>query len=350
VRRVNAALASVLGTTPASLAGVGLEDLLHADELPGHRGAWQELKGGRRRVVQLPAQRWRHADGSFRPLRVCGFATSYLADGRPLVRYVVVDGGESARLEEDLRWSSAKVQSFFEQASVGMAELGLDGRFMSANPRLGEILGCTPAELVGRDWHKVSHPEDVHRCESRLAEMAAGRLGRFTVEKRYVRKDGGVVYGVVSIAAIRDAEGRVERFAVVLTEVPGRAGGPEAPAGPGPRRALRVMVVDDEPGVRQTVAAMLAHHGFEVEAASCLAEARACGVDPIDVVLWDAGLLTSPDAVGEVEAAFPGSAVVVMSGNPSLLHGPDALRKPFSVEELAACVLRAAGVRSAPAP
>lgn len=357
--RVNEQFRSLLCGGTDAPAGALIDDFLHADDLPRHRGVWAEMTGGRTSLFQT-THRWRRPDGTFVPMQTLGFATTYLADSRPLVRFILLDGGEVTRLRDEVRQCRAKLQSCFEQAAVGMAELGQDGKFISMNPRYAEMLGYRRDDLVGKDWRLVSHPEDTIRCESKIAEISAGSSAEFTLEKRYVRKDGSIMWAIVALSRVCDEAGRLDRFVAVMYDVSDRRRLQErfveigADRARTPGRVLRVLVADDEPSVLSTVCAMLEFNAFESSTATTLTEARAAlrSGEPYDVVLCDVGLGGGDEAalLRELEAAAPTTRAVLMSGDAPRAAGSAVLRKPFSVDQLTAAILDAAGIRSGKAP
>ncbi|HSJ98057.1 MAG TPA: response regulator, partial [Myxococcota bacterium] len=139
-----------------------------------------------------------------------------------------------------------------------------------------------------------------------------------------------------------------------------RAAPPARPAGPPTGRRARVLVVDDDPAVRELGAEMLARAGFEVLCAEGGAAALALieGGEPIDAVLLD---LAMPDLGGEatflrLRASRPGLPVVLVSGYDAeqasqrfVARGLDGfLRKPFEPEQIAAAVAAALEARGTP--
>src|SRR5690606_23813360 len=111
----------------------------------------------------------------------------------------ISDITERRRAEAALRESEQRFRSTFELAGSGMAHVALDGRFRLVNPKLCEILGYEAADLVGRSVKEVSHPEDRDVTDRLRDEMYAGKRTSFTAQKRYVRKDGRVVWVDVTV-------------------------------------------------------------------------------------------------------------------------------------------------------
>jgi PAS domain S-box-containing protein len=99
---------------------------------------------------------------------------------------------EHARFEADSRFRAT-----FFQAAVGIAHTGLDGRWLLLNERLCEILGYSPDELSHKTLLETTHPEDCEASQTALQQLVAGEISSWSKEKRYIRKDGGIVWGRV---------------------------------------------------------------------------------------------------------------------------------------------------------
>ena len=105
------------------------------------------------------------------------------------------------------RQADAAYRSDFEQAGVGMAQLDLDACVIRANQALCDMLGYTPSEMVGLSFPSISHPEDAAEIRALRSHAMSGEKRALRVEKRYLRKDGSVIWASVNSAVIQDAEG-----------------------------------------------------------------------------------------------------------------------------------------------
>jgi PAS domain S-box-containing protein len=109
--------------------------------------------------------------------------------------------------EAAVRDSEALFRTSFELASSGIAHVDLDGRFMRVNRRLTEILGYPESELRGRSVKEVSYAEDRNLTDTQRARVRAGELESVRFEKRYVHKNGRVVWVNLGVALVRDRSG-----------------------------------------------------------------------------------------------------------------------------------------------
>ena len=121
--------------------------------------------------------------------------------------------------EAALGESAVRFRQTFELAASGIAHVALDGRFMRVNRRLCEILGYSEQELVGRSVKEISHPEDRDAADRQRERMRAGEVEAVRFEKRYLRKDGSVVWVNLTVALARNARGEPEHEISVIEDV-----------------------------------------------------------------------------------------------------------------------------------
>ena len=103
--------------------------------------------------------------------------------------------------ESALRESEGRFRQTFDLAASGIAHVGLDGVFLRVNPRLCQMLGYREDELIGRSVKEISHPDERERADEPHPDMHTG------LEKRYLRKDGTVVWVSLALALARGAAG-----------------------------------------------------------------------------------------------------------------------------------------------
>ncbi|MDB6055857.1 MAG: two-component hybrid sensor and regulator, partial [Verrucomicrobiales bacterium] len=123
------------------------------------------------------------------------------------------------RIQESLRESDVRLRATFYQAAVGIGVTSLDGRFEDVNNRLCEILGYSSEELVRRTFLDLTHPQDIARTDHVLLELLSGKIEKYTLEKRYVRKDGSFVWCLTSVTLLKDTTGQPEKLIGVLEEI-----------------------------------------------------------------------------------------------------------------------------------
>lgn len=128
---------------------------------------------------------------------------------------------EQARAEAALKFSDARQKALFSQMLGGVAETDLNGKFMSVNRRYCEILGYTQQELLGMRMQDVLHPEDRPvNLERRSRLIHYGE--QFEIEKRYVRKDGSIIWVHNSVSRLSDGAGKPMGIISVTVDINAR--------------------------------------------------------------------------------------------------------------------------------
>jgi diguanylate cyclase (GGDEF)-like protein/PAS domain S-box-containing protein len=113
---------------------------------------------------------------------------------------------------EALARSEARFRATFNQAAIGIVQTTLDGRFLAVNQRMCEMLGYTAEEMLAMNRIDISHPDERASSAERRAQLLAGNSLPAAVEKRYLCKDGSLIWVAVSAALVRDANGAPEYF------------------------------------------------------------------------------------------------------------------------------------------
>jgi PAS domain S-box-containing protein len=125
---------------------------------------------------------------------------------------------ERKRAEEGLRASEERWSKLAENSSAGIALIAPDGRFIAANLAFQKMLGYTEDELQGRTTFDIAHEEDRAATEARIAEAHEGQRRDWRVEKRYLRKDGGVMWADVSSVFVPASGSNSAFFSAVIVD------------------------------------------------------------------------------------------------------------------------------------
>jgi PAS domain S-box-containing protein len=124
--------------------------------------------------------------------------------------------------EESLRESEERFRGTFEQAAVGIALVGLDGRFLRVNDRLCAILGFTREELLRLNFAELTAPEDLDHSLQARNDMLAGKRASYSAEKRYRRKSGEIIWANLVTSLERTEAGQPKYFISVLEDITAR--------------------------------------------------------------------------------------------------------------------------------
>ena len=159
--------------------------------------------------------------------------TALRADGPKPRGYakVVRDVTERRKSADALYESEARFQTLFERADVGIKQVRQDGRVMLVNDFLCNLLGYSRDELEDADYTRMVHPDDRAADSERTRKLFSGEIETFTVTKRYVRKEGSIVWVLCTSAAVRDATGKPRYRLSVIQDITAQKAAEDALAG-----------------------------------------------------------------------------------------------------------------------
>ena len=126
------------------------------------------------------------------------------------------------RAESELRKSEERFRGIFEQGSVGIALLDPDQSLVRANPALCSMLGYTEDELLGLKTADITAAEDVQASLEGGRQLYTGERSVLTMEKRYRRKDGGLIWGDLSVSLVHGNDGRPIGSVAVVQDITSR--------------------------------------------------------------------------------------------------------------------------------
>jgi diguanylate cyclase (GGDEF)-like protein/PAS domain S-box-containing protein len=107
----------------------------------------------------------------------------------------------------------------FEHAPIGIAVVDTGGCIMRGNDAFSRLTGIPKDEISGVPFAEFTHPDDLEADLARFREVLAGVRDGYTIEKRYLRRDGSIVHVVIHVAAMRDASGEVVRFLSQIEDI-----------------------------------------------------------------------------------------------------------------------------------
>jgi PAS domain S-box-containing protein len=202
---VNDRTAKLLGLVADDLLGRKLVDFMDEPSREVAEGTFIQ----RVRTVSDQHQfRFRRKDGSHFWALISG---SPIRDdkGHPSgALCMITDITELKVTEQALRQSEAEFRVVFENAGIGMALAGRDGNVLRSNPALQRFLGYSEGELRGRQFSDFTHPDDLPADRELFDRMTTGEVESYQNERRYLRKDGSVVWGRLTASLVRPEKGK----------------------------------------------------------------------------------------------------------------------------------------------
>jgi len=144
-------------------------------------------------------------------------STGICVQGKELLVLVLRDISGRVRAKQELRDASLHCGITFDQAAIGLAHITLDGKWSKVNPKLVTISGYEKEEMVNMTVGQLTHPDDLRNDEIAYRKLLQGEIPYFTREKRYVRKDGSVVWVNVT-SSVAFQEDRQPKFFIGMIE------------------------------------------------------------------------------------------------------------------------------------
>ncbi|UKO96781.1 PAS domain S-box protein [Nostoc sp. UHCC 0870] len=126
---------------------------------------------------------------------------------------------ERKRAEKTLRESEERFRSTFEQAAVGISHVSLSGQFLRFNQRFAHITRYPQAELMTLTFQEITYPEDLAADLEQLQILLAGDIQTYSMEKRYICKDGAIVWIKLTVSLVRDTLGTPQYLIGVVEDI-----------------------------------------------------------------------------------------------------------------------------------
>ena len=126
---------------------------------------------------------------------------------------------ELAERTSQLRESEERFRGTFDNTAVGVAHVGLDGRFLEVNRRLCDILGYSHEELLTRTFQEITFQDDLEHDLANIRKLQAGEFPAYTMDKRFVRKNGSIVWTGLTVSMQRYQSGTSQYFIKVVRDI-----------------------------------------------------------------------------------------------------------------------------------
>lgn len=147
--------------------------------------------------------------------------STVLKDGVFLYQTALVDFTDYKAVEEKIRQSEEHLRAIVDQATAGMARSDLKGAITFANQKFRELLGYEESELLGKTIDELTHPEDAGATRAAFKRLVKDGCA-IEYEKRYIRKDGSVLWVDVSASPLRDFHGKPVSTVAVVVDITAR--------------------------------------------------------------------------------------------------------------------------------
>lgn len=182
---------------------------------------WNVLKEVGSMTMEL---RHRRRDGTIFPVEI---SANYLEFGDKAYNMAIArDITERLRLEEQK--DNERLRLFFERQLVGMAITSPEKGWLHTNEKLQEMLGYTHEELRALTWTEMTYPDDLAPDIEQFEKLLSGEIEDYMLEKRFIRKDGTIVYTNLAVSCVRNDDRSVNYVLALLEDITERKAAQEA--------------------------------------------------------------------------------------------------------------------------
>jgi PAS domain S-box-containing protein len=121
--------------------------------------------------------------------------------------------------KEGSKESEARFRSYFDLPFHGIAITSPEKGWIEVNDQLCSILGYSREEIVRITWSEITHPDDLATDVEQFNRILSGQIEQYTMDKRFIRKDGKVVWASIAVGCVRESDGRVDYIVGVMEDI-----------------------------------------------------------------------------------------------------------------------------------
>ncbi|AHY47707.1 PAS domain S-box protein [Rubrobacter radiotolerans] len=208
-----------LGYTREEFLALSISDFeMNLRSEPGaDGGTWQRMISGELTTSATHEGKHRRKDGTTFPVEVRLNAVDY--SGRRVILASIRDVTERMEAERALRSAEERFSRAFNDAPLGVSLVSTDGRYMMVNDSLCRMLGYKEEELLGKCFMEVTHPDDREAGREAMRDLLSGEAETLTFDKRYINREGEIVWASLSSSVVRDEEGEVLYYVAQVRDV-----------------------------------------------------------------------------------------------------------------------------------
>ena len=152
----------------------------------------------------------------------CNVSTSIFSEPNEVGHLIITqveDITSRKKLENQVQENANFFKNAFEYSPNAMAMINLKGKFLKVNRNLAQTIGYSQEELLDRNFQEITHPEDFETDFELLHEIVAHKRENYQIEKRYVHKNGSIIYGLLNVSLLRGSKGEPLYFVAQINDI-----------------------------------------------------------------------------------------------------------------------------------
>jgi PAS domain S-box-containing protein len=212
----NSVYPRMLGYSGAELLAMRWQDVSHADEIGRIDSDIHAMRAGTGSGL-IFEKRFAPKDGGIVWARLNMALIHDESSAEPHQFALVENITQQVEAEQALRDSELRFRTIFEDAAIGIASVSMDGVMLQCNPAWYDMLGYERGELDGTHWSVFTHADDIAENKQQSNRLLSGEITSFQLEKRFIRKDGGVLWGRLTVSLVGKGIEHA-RFRIVMIE------------------------------------------------------------------------------------------------------------------------------------
>lgn len=197
--------------------------LFHPDDLAAVQAHFNDVMNDQLEEGVGIEYRFRHKDGSWRWFYSRDTVYSYDDTGQPYeILGSFFDITKLKSRERKIKELAVEYANTFEKAGVGISHVSKSGEFLKVNNKICEILGYSKEELLAKRFQDLTYEEDLDKSTQAMKDLLAGQIEVYEAEKRYIRKDGKMIWANLTVSLVSSPDHTREHFISIIEDITDR--------------------------------------------------------------------------------------------------------------------------------
>ncbi len=220
---LNDAVCEAYGYSREEMMSMSIEDLDPDYDLTKWNEFWQELKS--KEAMRVESQPQKKTGDRFDAEIT---TTMVESEGEHFMCAILRDVTERKKIDSDLKASEQRARLYFNTGLLGMSIINKDFKHLETNEAQCKMLGYSPKEYDKLTMVDFTHKDDLEMEMEYLHKLETGEISRYTIDKRFIHKNGNTVYAILSAECLHDANGNVKYYVAFVQDITARKKSEEA--------------------------------------------------------------------------------------------------------------------------